>query len=205
MTSPLHPLHLLIPKAARKSAPKETVSQENEMAIFETSVGAMMMWAIAGAASLLIAAVPNVTNGLPEDQRLICICIAGGIGGGILSVLLFPKTTLRSTAAKWFVSPVTAGIFGPALCQYYGFQNEVWYALAANGAIGLFAWSALFVVLPLAPDVARYFAKKWFPRALQLEEDEDAEKNGDQSTDQTSDFHGSSTMQDRSPRRKRMP
>lgn len=173
------------------------------MAIFETSVGAMMMWAIAGAASLLLASVPNnLVEGFPEDQRLICICIAGGIGGGILSVLLFPKTTLRSTAAKWLVSPITAGIFGPALCQFYNLQRDIWYALAANGAIGLFAWSTLFVVLPLAPDVAKYFAKKWFPNAFRPEEEDNAKKE-EEASRPNPEIRSGGSLQDRVPRKYR--
>lgn len=171
------------------------------------NLGALMMWAVAGAASLLIASVPNdFTDGLPADQRLICICLAGGIGGGILSVLLFPKTTLRSTAAKWIVSTISAGIFGPAICQFYGLQADVWYALAVNGAIGLFAWSTLFVIMPLAPDVARYFAKRWFPSAFRHEdeeEEEEAESKEQHHHEDRVDMRGGRTLQDRPPRRNR--
>lgn len=177
------------------------------MAILETSIGAMMAWAVVGAASLLLAAVPsNLVEGFPQEQRLICICIAGGIAGGLLSVLLFPKTTLRSTAAKWLVSPITAGIFGPAICQYHKIDDNIWYALATNGIIGLCAWSALFVLLPLVPDIAMFLAKKWFPGLIKEEQPKQPPyPYPPYERDDTPEKHGRDIppMTDRSPRKRR--
>jgi hypothetical protein len=142
--------------------------EKKNMAIFETSLGMIMTWAVAGAASLLLASMPADTSldWWGSHQRLICVCIAGGIGGGILSVGIFPRTTLRQNAIKWLVSPVTAGMFGPAFCKFYAIDEDIWYSLAASGAIGLVAWGVLFVIIPLGPVIAKLIAKRYFPSIL---------------------------------------
>lgn len=173
------------------------------MPFLETSFSVMMAWAAAGAASLLLAAAP--VEGFSQEQRLICICIAGGIGGGILSVILFPKTTLRSTAAKWLVSPITSGMFGPAFCQFYGIQQDIWYSLAATGAIGLFAWSVLFVIMPLVPDIARHLARKWFPDFFKVDQCEMPPQYEEPQAQERPEAKLPTSLQDRGSRRYRKP
>jgi len=150
---------------------RQQLPHKNEMAVIETTLGGLMLWAAIGAGSLLLAAAPDsMMNGFTEDQRLICICIAGGIGGGFLSIIIFPRTTLRGNAVKWLVSPITAGMFAPAICMYHKIETSIWYSLAASGAVGMFAWGVLFVVLPLGPVVARALVKRWFPTAFAQDE-----------------------------------
>ena len=174
---------------------------KKDMAIFETSIGAMMAWAVAGAASLLLAASQPSFHGLTEDERFICICIAGGIAGGLLFVSVFPKATIRGTAAKWLVSPVASGVFGPAVCEFYNLKSSIWYSLAASGSIGLFAWGILSFIVPIGPNIAKWFLNKWFPGII---EDDGAENNHRREDgDKDRQTESEKTLRDRSRRRGR--
>ena len=62
----------------------------------------MLMAFAAMASGALLLATSNAT--MSEYQMLFGFCFAGGIGGGIVSVLMFPQGTLKQTAFKWLAS-----------------------------------------------------------------------------------------------------
>lgn len=136
---------------------------DNCMAIIETSLGHMMIAALIGAGSLLIASTAPESGALPEAQRLIGICISGGIGGGLIAVILFPLSTVRQTGLKWLASSAAAGLFGPASCLYLKIEENIFYSLAMAGFIGLTAWGILLILIPLSGDSAKRALKKWLP------------------------------------------
>lgn len=132
------------------------------MAILETSLGHMMIAAVIGAGSLLAASTASDMS-FSDAQRLLGVCISGGIGGGLVGVILFPLSTVKQTGLKWVASSIAAGIFGPASCQYFAIDHNLFYSLAMAGSIGLTAWGVLLIVVPLVGDSARRALKRWFP------------------------------------------
>lgn len=122
----------------------------------------------AAAAGAFLLAASNLSTALSENQVLFCVCFAGGIGGGIISVGLFFQLEARQSvsrvAFKWVASSLTAALFSPAISQYLQIDDNITYVLALSASVGLTSWSILLVLLPLfgKRGIIFFFLKKLF-------------------------------------------
>ena len=138
--------------------------------MLDPAINLLMAFA-AAASGVLIFATAN--SQLSEYQLLFGFCFAGGIGGGIVSVMLFPLDTLKKTAFKWIASSSAAGLFSPAIAQYLKVEQNVPYVLALSAAIGLFSWGVLLILVPLVGNkglvwfLFKRWLKSWFNVDLQ--------------------------------------
>ena len=151
----------------------------NHHRMFEPTVNLLMAFAAVASAVLAFASV-NLPSSFSEYQVLFCLCFAGGIGGGIVSVMVFPLDTLRKTAFKWISSSTAAGLFSPAICQWFQIHQNIPYVLALSAACGLFAWGVLLVVVPLfgTKGVVWYLIRRFFNIDLQeIQNQEQREEN----------------------------
>lgn len=121
---------------------------------------ALMGGTAAGVAYLLgdvvpVAATPEVKEAIKEamsimdDGRLRTVCIIGSMGGGILSVLLYPLGTPKELAGKIVGSAMAGMMFAPTIIQWIGWQPTTDHVLGISGAVALISWSGLQVAIPL--------------------------------------------------------
>ena len=155
------------------------------MAIIESSLATMLANACVGAAVLLLAVT---SESLDDSQRLIGVCASGGIAGAILGVAVFPRSTLKLTAVKFFGSSLASALFSPAICRYFSIEADMNYTLATSGVVGLVAWGVILLVVPAFTNGSTGLAKKIFPGLfpsddvcnLQTDENEDGGDEGPQ-------------------------
>lgn len=142
------------------------------MPVIEMHFSMIMHAAAVAMAALVVSTVP--VGGLDESERLMVLCLAGGIGGGMMAVLLFPRQTVKMNAAKWLGSSMAAALFGPAGCVWLGVQTDIHYILALAGGIGLVAWGFLFLALPVFQKLAVKALSFVVKDKLHLPEEDDA-------------------------------
>ena len=139
--------------------------------MIEPAINLLMVFAATASGVLVLSSTLSTT--LSEYQVLFGLCFAGGIGGGIVSVMLFPLDTLKKTAFKWIASSSAAGLFSPAIAQYLKVEQNVPYVLALSAAIGLFSWGVLLILVPLVGNkglvwfLFKGWLKSWFNVDLQ--------------------------------------
>lgn len=128
--------------------------------------GTLIMAGIMGGASLLLVSVPDPTARFGPDEKLIAVCLSGGIAGGLVAIIMFPLTKIKQTAMKWLASSVAAGVFSPAVCKYYGIESDISQCLFLSGIVGLTAWAVLLATIPLVSIIAKWFVRKTVPGAF---------------------------------------
>lgn len=138
------------------------------MPVIEYNLSLLMHAAAVACGALFVTA----SGVMSEAERLMVLCLAGGIGGGMLAVLLFPRGTLRLSAAKWIGSSMTSAIFGPAACVYAGIAMDAHYILAVSGAIGLGAWGFLILAVPAVQRIAARAMSALAREKFHLEDDD---------------------------------
>ena len=123
--------------------------------------------AIIGALSSLLAAVaPNVgpesTNAILsiiDDSKLRLICVAGSLGGAILSVGFFPPerngNVIRGVALKLSCSSISGVMFTPAIMRWFNIEFQTDIVLACSGTVSLLSWSVLQMAVPLITRIIR--------------------------------------------------
>jgi len=113
--------------------------------------------------------VEAVTSVL-DSNRLVMFSIVGAIGGGVLSIVIYPiKGNIKQMAAKMTVSVISGGIFCPLFVFAPAFMEVLpWLSVAertliVSAVIAMFAWGTLQEVLPLAGATAKS-ALRWIFR-----------------------------------------
>lgn len=139
-------------------AGQHTPKPSKTMPIIEASLSSMMAAAMAAAASLIMATIDP-----SPDHQLLFTCLAGGIGGGVAAVAMFPKSTVRLNAMKWLASSILTSLFAPAVCHFYHIDGDLIYSIAIAGAFGFSSWGVFYAVSPLIERAATGFAN-WFLR-----------------------------------------
>lgn len=131
--------------------------------MLEPTINMLMAFSAAAAGALLLAS-SSLSSAFSENQVLLCVCLAGGIGGGIISVVIFPNDTIKKTAFKWLASSLASGLFSPAIAQYLSIQQDLVYILALSAGIGLFSWGVILVVVPIfgTNGVIYFLIRRWF-------------------------------------------
>ena len=111
---------------------------------------------------LMNAVAPGATV-IWDDSALRLICIAGSIGGALLSILLFPPTSARAMAGKMTASVLAGAMFTPVLLRWTNFPPDADVMLCAAGIVALLSWSVLMICVPLAQGAVRRWLDKWLP------------------------------------------
>lgn len=126
---------LAIPVHASPVAQSTTIDSEIQTVVIETTVGVIENW------------------------RLRLYCIIGALGGGWLSVWMFPppKDGIRPFAGKFSCSAIASIMFSPALMRKFGIPLDPDFILAASGCFGLVAWALIQLGVPL---ILRIFMRR---------------------------------------------
>src|SRR5688572_27365900 len=70
-----------------------------------------------------------------DDARLRLVCIAGSLGGALLSVLLFPLPRTKPLIAKLFASGLAGLMFSPLLVRWAGLTRDTDTMLFVSGMV----------------------------------------------------------------------
>jgi hypothetical protein len=118
------------------------------------SAAAVILAAALGALTALTAAViPGVDaqqamTSIMDDQRLRLICVAGSLGGAVLSVGLFNTRTVRDLSIKLSCSSISGVIFAPMALRWLGWAADTDAVLCTSGITALMSWSVLQTAVP---------------------------------------------------------
>lgn len=116
--------------------------------------------AVASMFACIAAALPNLaaaTDGtILTDTQMRFACIAGALGGAILSVLIFPprKATHRNVAAKFFASGVSGVIFAPMVVRWANLPRDFDSVIATSAIVALTAIGVLRLAVPAIERIA---------------------------------------------------
>lgn len=109
----------------------------------------------AAAAALLPDPTTTTALSLVDDNRLRLICVAGSLGGAVMSVMLFQVKTNRELAAKLTTSALAGIMFSPMLLRYLRWADLTDAILATSATVALLSWSILQTAIPIATAIAR--------------------------------------------------
>jgi len=124
------------------------------MPIAESSLSILLcaalgMFAAAGAAAIPPLPPEAAGAAVMDDTRLRLICVAGSLGGAVLSVALFRLRTPREMAGKLVSSSVAGILFAPMLIRWLGWARDVDAVLAVSGVTALMSWTVLQSIVPM--------------------------------------------------------
>lgn len=106
------------------------------------------------------ASTVSVSVNVLDNAKLLSICLAGAVGGGLMSVLIFPLPTARAMAGKFLASSLAAILFAPMTAQWLGWLRSD-ALLAVSAGVALVAWAFVQATLPIAVGItARFTAWK---------------------------------------------
>lgn len=114
-----------------------------------TGFGSIIASGVASMSLCLAAAIPE--SSFVTDTQMRFACIAGALGGAILSVLIFPprQATHRTVAAKFFASGISGVIFSPLVLQKMGWAADFNSVLAVSAIVALIAIGVLRTAVPI--------------------------------------------------------
>lgn len=135
------------------------------------SVGAVVL-AQTDIAPIIQAQAEAAANVIWNDSALRLICIAGSIGGSILSILLFPPASARAMAGKMTASVIAGALFTPILIRWVDIVPDADVLLCGAAVVSLLSWSILMAAVPIVQN----FARKWLQ--VKFPEDKDDDKEG---------------------------
>lgn len=107
------------------------------------------------AAALLPDPASSAALSLVDDNRLRLICVAGSLGGAVMSVMLFQVKTNRELAAKLTSSALAGIMFSPMLLRYLRWADLTDAILATSATVALLSWSLLQTAIPIATGIIR--------------------------------------------------
>ena len=112
--------------------------------------------AIASVSACLAAAIPDLSalsgdSAILNDTQMRFACIAGALGGAVLSVLIFPPklATHRTIASKFFASGVSGFIFAPMVLRWLRLPRDFDTVLGCAAVVALTAIGVLRIAVPL--------------------------------------------------------
>lgn len=124
-----------------------------ESAISLVIAAAVGMFA-AAAAAVLPTPDPNAVASVMDDARLRLICIAGSLGGAVLSVGLFKMSHARDMAVKLVCSSFSGILFAPMVLRWLGWSRDIDAVLAVSGLTALMSWTILQKAVPSLTKIA---------------------------------------------------
>jgi hypothetical protein len=103
----------------------------------------------AAAAAVMPTPDPTTVASVMDDARMRLICVAGSLGGAVLSVCLFKLSNVRDLSVKLVSSSFSGILFAPLVLRWLGWGRDVDAVLAISGATALVSWSLLQAAVPL--------------------------------------------------------
>lgn len=129
------------------------------MPLASTSLSIVIAAGLGIISAICAALLPDPTTttalSLVDDNRLRLICVAGSLGGAVMSVMLFQVKTNRELAAKLTTSALAGIIFSPMLLRYLRWADLTDAILATSATVALLSWSILQTAIPIATAIAR--------------------------------------------------
>lgn len=119
-----------------------------ESAISLVVAAAVGMFAAAAAAIYPAGADPSAVVTVMDDGRMRLICVAGSLGGAVLSVVLFRLSHVKDMAMKLVGSSIAGVIFAPMVLRWTGWGRDVDAVLAISGMTALLSWTVLQKAVP---------------------------------------------------------
>lgn len=101
----------------------------------------------------------SVSVNVLDNAKLFSICLCGAIGGGLMSVLIFPLPTTKALAAKFVASSIAAILFAPMTAQWLGWLRSD-FLLAVSGGVALVSWTVLQVTVPVVTRFSGWFTER---------------------------------------------
>jgi len=92
---------------------------------------------------------PAGAIGIMDDARMRLICVAGSLGGAVLSVCIFKITHVRDLSVKLVSSSFSGILFAPMVLRWLNWGRDVDAVLAVSAATALVSWSLLQAAVPL--------------------------------------------------------
>lgn len=125
------------------------------MPIAESSASLLIAACVGMLTSLLAATIPDPATAatgivIMDDTRLRLICMAGSLGGAVMSVMLFTVTTHKELARKLTLSSLSGLIFSPVIMRYLAVPVSTDYVLVVSAVTALLSWTSLQTVVPMA-------------------------------------------------------
>lgn len=118
-----------------------------ESAVSLVIAAAVGMFA-AAAAAVMPTPDPTAVVTVMDDARMRLICVAGSLGGAVLSVSLFKLTHVRDMAVKLVSSSFSGILFAPMVLRWTGWGRDVDAVLAISGLTALMSWTVLQKAVP---------------------------------------------------------
>ena len=112
---------------------------------------------IISAAAAALLPDPSTASALSivDDNRLRLICVAGSLGGAVMSVMLFQVKTNRELAAKITTSALAGIMFAPMILRYLKLADLTDAILAVSAIVALLSWTVLQSIVPMAANLLK--------------------------------------------------
>lgn len=129
------------------------------MPLASTSASIILAATIGIFSALAAALMPDPETAaalsLVDDNRLRLICVAGSLGGAVMSVMLFQVKTNRELAAKLTTSALAGIMFAPMILRYLKWADLTDAILATSAAVALLSWTVLQSIVPMAANLLK--------------------------------------------------
>lgn len=107
------------------------------------------------AAALLPDPASSAALSIVDDNRLRLICVAGSLGGAVMSVMLFQVKTNRELAAKLTTSALAGIMFAPMILRYLKWADLTDAILAVSATVAMLSWTVLQSIVPMAANLLK--------------------------------------------------
>lgn len=118
----------------------------------ESSISIVVAATLGALSALLAAIMPEPSTAaslaLMDDSRLRLICIAGSLGGAVLSVMLFKIDNHKELVRKLCCSSISGVVFSPIVIRHFQMDSSTDYVLAVSAVTALLSWSLLQILIP---------------------------------------------------------
>jgi FtsH-binding integral membrane protein len=129
------------------------------MPLASTSFAIVLAAGLGIISAICAALLPDPTTttalSLVDDNRLRLICVAGSLGGAVMSVMLFQVKTNRELAAKLTTSALAGIMFSPMLLRYLRWADLTDAILATSAIVALLSWTVLQSAVPILAGIAK--------------------------------------------------
>jgi hypothetical protein len=129
------------------------------MPIASTSIAIVLAvgLGIISAAAAALLPDPSTASALSivDDNRLRLICVAGSLGGAVMSVMLFRVKTNRELAAKLTTSALAGIMFAPMILRYLKWADLTDAILAVSATVAMLSWTVLQSIVPMAANLLK--------------------------------------------------
>jgi len=129
------------------------------MPIASTSIAIVLAAGLCIISAVAAALMPDPSSAsafsLVDDNRLRLICVAGSLGGAVMSIMLFQVKTNRELAAKLTTSALAGIMFAPMILRYLKWADLTDAILAVSAIVALLSWTVLQSIVPMAANLLK--------------------------------------------------